>query len=386
MELDDATRTKSSSTKTPSSQSTYSDMELDERQDREAREAREAYEEIVRKDREAREAREEIERQAREEIERQASEAREAREEIERQASEAREAREAREAYEEIVRKDREAREERQDREAREAREAYEEIVRKDREAREAREASEEIERQAIKHRTLELDRQLQEIENKHKAIQRSIDEAAKQHKEAANVTGFTHNKKSGIDWKKRNERKRFPRVPKDDSEDTSSRNNDASGANNELADQPVIHNTAPEKTSTPICKCASGMLFCIEPAVPLADDSNVCVICMKRVHTNCTAISSRPSTICWMCETCAPTVTSDTATATATATGNTTSTSNVPFADSHFSNGTFYLLFLFFSNIVSIFSRTCRPFLIFVCIISLFQLLLDHKIKYLVL
>ena len=304
MELDDATRTKSSSTKTPSSQSTYSDMELDERQDREAREAREAYEEIVRKDREAREA----------------------------------------------------------------------------------REASEEIERQAIKHRTLELDRQLQEIENKHKAIQRSIDEAAKQHKEAANVTGFTHNKKSGIDWKKRNERKRFPRVPKDDSEDTSSRNNDASGANNELADQPVIHNTAPEKTSTPICKCASGMLFCIEPAVPLADDSNVCVICMKRVHTNCTAISSRPSTICWMCETCAPTVTSDTATATATATGNTTSTSNVPFADSHFSNGTFYLLFLFFSNIVSIFSRTCRPFLIFVCIISLFQLLLDHKIKYLVL
>jgi hypothetical protein len=278
MELDDATRTKSSSTKTPSSQSTYSDMELDERQDREAREAREAYEEIVRKDREAREA----------------------------------------------------------------------------------REASEEIERQAIKHRTLELDRQLQEIENKHKAIQRSIDEAAKQHKEAANVTGFTHNKKSGIDWKKRNERKRFPRVPKDD--------------------------TAPEKTSTPICKCASGMLFCIEPAVPLADDSNVCVICMKRVHTNCTAISSRPSTICWMCETCAPTVTSDTATATATATGNTTSTSNVPFADSHFSNGTFYLLFLFFSNIVSIFSRTCRPFLIFVCIISLFQLLLDHKIKYLVL
>jgi hypothetical protein len=330
MELDDATRTKSSSTKTPSSQSTYSDMELDERQDREAREAREAYEEIVRKDREARE--------------------------------------------------------ERQDREAREAREAYEEIVRKDREAREAREASEEIERQAIKHRTLELDRQLQEIENKHKAIQRSIDEAAKQHKEAANVTGFTHNKKSGIDWKKRNERKRFPRVPKDDSEDTSSRNNDASGANNELADQPVIHNTAPEKTSTPICKCASGMLFCIEPAVPLADDSNVCVICMKRVHTNCTAISSRPSTICWMCETCAPTVTSDTATATATATGNTTSTSNVFFADSHFSNGTFYLLFLFFSNIVSIFSRTCRPFLIFVCIISLFQLLLDHKIKYLVL
>jgi hypothetical protein len=258
MELDDATRTKSSSTKTPSSQSTYSDMELDERQDREAREA------------------------------------------------------------------------------------------------------YEEIERQAIKHRTLELDRQLQEIENKHKAIQRSIDEAAKQHKEAANVTGFTHNKKSGIDWKKRNERKRFPRVPKDD--------------------------TAPEKTSTPICKCASGMLFCIEPAVPLADDSNVCVICMKRVHTNCTAISSRPSTICWMCETCAPTVTSDTATATATATGNTTSTSNVFFADSHFSNGTFYLLFLFFSNIVSIFSRTCRPFLIFVCIISLFQLLLDHKIKYLVL